>query len=159
MTTRSKNWCRSSGRSEKQEAPDRQVQGFEIWVWMIQQDHLGFVSGPGQTAEFVSFSETQNTTLQLQLWATQMPILHIDPDYKPTGPNPQSDRTTQHGGNVRPDRASRGFMRGLPGLFKAADNSGRLIIRAVNDNQAAEYSFGRSLLKRMVRMLRAWGRT
>jgi len=88
-----------------------------------------------------------------------MPILHIDPDYKPDGPNPQSARTTQHGGNVRTDRASRGFMRDIPGVFEAPYESGRLIIRAVNDNPKPAYGFGRSLLKRMVRMLRAWGRT
>jgi hypothetical protein len=119
----------------------------------------GLGSRPGQTVELVSGSETNqqcNTTTQHQLWATKMPILHIDPDYKTSGPNSQPARTTQHGGNVRPDRASRGFMRDIPGVFEAPYESGRLIIRAVNDNPKPAYGFVRSLAKRMIIGLYCW---
>lgn len=84
-----------------------------------------------------------------------MRILHIDPDCNPRT-NPQPDRTTQHGGIVRPDRVSRGFMRDITGVCKAPDDSGRLILRAANDNAQHEYSFGRSLLKRMIVGLYCW---
>lgn len=85
-----------------------------------------------------------------------MPILHIDPAYKPSGPNSQSARTTQHDLNVRTDRETRGFMRDIPGVSKAPDHSGRLIIRAVNDNPKPAYGFGRSLVKRMIVGLYCW---
>lgn len=50
----------------------------------------------------------------------------------------------------------RGFMRDIPGVCKAPDVSGRLIIRAANDNARPAYWFGRSLLKRMIVGLYCW---
>lgn len=80
-----------------------------------------------------------------------MHILDIDPDDNPRTINPQSSgRVTRHGLDIRPDNCFTGIEPGNTGRFKAPDVSGRLIVRAANDNPLPAYSLGRSLLKRTI---------
>ena len=80
-----------------------------------------------------------------------MHILDVDPDYNPRTLNPQSSgRVTRHGSDIRPDNCFTGIEPGNTGAFEAPDVSGRLIVRAANDNPMPAHSPGRSLLKRTI---------